>query len=59
MRCMMHDYTLDTATDLSLGTSTDILSLSDKANNEGTRFSQTFNKSMKWLATRERFKIFT
>lgn len=58
IRDTLHDYALDTATDLFLGNSTNILSLPDKANNEGTRFSEAFNKAMQWLATRERFKMF-
>lgn len=58
LRSLFYDYTLDTATDLFLGNSTNILSLPSKANNEGTRFSNAFNEAMKWLATRERFKMF-
>ena len=58
MRPLFYNYTLDTATDLFLGNSTNILSLPSEANNEGTRFSKAFNDAMQWLATRERFKMF-
>ncbi|KAK2748974.1 hypothetical protein FQN57_007257 [Myotisia sp. PD_48] len=58
LRSLLHDYALDTATDLFLGNSTNILSLSSEANNEGTRFSMAFNEATQWLATRERFKMF-
>ncbi|KFA81332.1 hypothetical protein S40288_08299 [Stachybotrys chartarum IBT 40288] len=58
LRPLFYDYTLDTATDLFLGNSTDILSLPFKAKNEGTRFSHAFNEALQWLATRERFKSF-
>ncbi|KAM3562329.1 hypothetical protein ARSEF4850_002810 [Beauveria asiatica] len=57
VRDALHDYALDTATELFLGNSTNILSRPSEANNEGTRFSEAFNKAMQWLATRERFKI--
>ncbi|KAK3175472.1 hypothetical protein K4F52_010233, partial [Lecanicillium sp. MT-2017a] len=56
---LLYDYALDTATDLLLGNSTSILSLSTGAENEGTRFSKAFNEAAKWLATRERFKMFS
>ncbi|UNI22054.1 hypothetical protein JDV02_007979 [Purpureocillium takamizusanense] len=58
LRPLFYDYTLDTATDLFLGNSTNILSLPSNTNNEGTRFSKAFNEAMQWLATRERFKMF-
>ncbi|KAM3531543.1 hypothetical protein MY4038_004418 [Beauveria bassiana] len=58
VRDALHDYALDTATELFLDNSTNILSLPSEANNEGTRFSEAFNTAMQWLATRERFKMF-
>lgn len=58
VRPFFHDYTLDTATDIFLGVSTNILSSSSSVYNEGRRFSAAFNKAVKWLATRERFKMF-
>lgn len=57
-RDVLHDYALDTATELFLGNSTNILGLANEANSEGTRFSSAFNEAMRWLATRERFKMF-
>lgn len=53
-----YDYTLDIATDLFLGNSTNTLSGQYKANMEGRRFSKAFNEASRWLATRERFKMF-
>lgn len=58
LRALLHDYTLDTATDLFLGNSTNILSLPSKGNNEGKRFSNAFTEATSWLAMRERFKMF-
>ncbi|KAK4074642.1 hypothetical protein Purlil1_12919 [Purpureocillium lilacinum] len=58
LRPLFYDYTLDTATDLFLGNSTNILRLPSKVQNEGTRFSKAFNEAVRWLATRERFKMF-
>ncbi|XWX00933.1 hypothetical protein V2A60_008956 [Cordyceps javanica] len=58
VRGVLHDYALDTATELFLGNSTNVLSLPSQENNEGTRFSEAFNNAMQWLATRERFKMF-
>ena len=58
MRPLFYDYALDTATDLFLGNSTNILLQESEAITEGTRFSQAFNEAILWLATRERFKMF-
>lgn len=58
LRPLFYDYTLDTATDLFLGNSTNLLRLPTKVQNEGTRFSTAFNEAVRWLATRERFKMF-
>ncbi|KAK4071821.1 hypothetical protein Purlil1_13298 [Purpureocillium lilacinum] len=58
LRPLFYDYTLDTATDLFLGNSTNLLRLPTKVQNEGTRFSKAFNEAVRWLATRERFKMF-
>lgn len=58
MQPLLYDYTLDTATDLFFCNSTNILSRSSEANNEGMRFSKAFNEATQWLATRERFKMF-
>lgn len=58
LRPLFYDYTLDTATDLFLGNSTNLLRLPTKLQNEGTRFSKAFNEAVRWLATRERFKMF-
>lgn len=58
LRSFLYDHALDTATDLFLGNSTNILSLPSGASNLGTRFSNAFNEATQWLATRERFKMF-
>ncbi|KAI1284558.1 cytochrome P450 CYP5202A1 [Xylaria sp. FL0933] len=58
VRPILYDYTLDVGTDLFLGVSTDLLASSSTDNSEGTRFSLAFNKALRWLATRERFKAF-
>ncbi|KAH9908662.1 cytochrome P450 [Xylariomycetidae sp. FL2044] len=58
VRPIIHNYTLDTATDLFLGVSTDLLSQPTDANTEGVRFSKAFGETTSWLATRERFKMF-
>ncbi|KAI1176242.1 cytochrome P450 CYP5202A1 [Nemania sp. FL0916] len=57
-RSVFYDYTLDTATDIFLGVSTDLLTAQPSSNSEGRRFSQAFNKALQWLTTRERFKMF-
>lgn len=58
LRTVLHDYTLDTTTELFLGQSTNILGRSPEACDEGMRFSNAFNEAGRWLATRERFKWF-
>jgi cytochrome P450 len=58
LRPIFYNYTLDTATDLFLGVSTDLLASPSSVNHEGKRFSTAFNKALRWLATRERFKMF-
>ncbi|KAI0452854.1 cytochrome P450 CYP5202A1 [Xylaria acuta] len=58
VRPIFHNYTLDTATDLFLGVSTNLLAPPSSINVEGKRFSSSFNKVLPWLATRERFKMF-
>ncbi|KAI0532280.1 cytochrome P450 CYP5202A1 [Xylaria digitata] len=58
VRPILYDYTLDTGTDLFLGVSTHLLALPSSINNEGQHFSLAFNKALRWLATRERFKMF-
>jgi len=58
LRPLLYDYTLDTATDLFLGNSTNNQRLPTKAQSEGRRFSRAFNEAVGWLATRERFKNF-
>ncbi|KAI0143135.1 cytochrome P450 [Xylariaceae sp. FL1272] len=55
VKALLFDYVLDTATGLFLGKSTDLLSSS---NPEGQRFSEAFNKALRWLAIRERLKMF-
>ncbi|KAI1361512.1 cytochrome P450 CYP5202A1 [Xylaria arbuscula] len=58
VRPVFYDYTLDTGTDLFLGVSTNLLAASSPINSEGRRFSLAFTKAVRWLATRERFKMF-
>ncbi|KAJ2993107.1 hypothetical protein NUW58_g1945 [Xylaria curta] len=58
VRPIFYSYTLDTATDLLLGVSTNLLASPSSVNKEGKRFSLAFNKALRWLATRERFKMF-
>lgn len=59
LRPLLYGLTLDTATELFLGRSTDILShTSSGSDSEGMRFSSAFNEAIRWLATRDRFKMF-
>ncbi|KAI0200715.1 cytochrome P450 CYP5202A1 [Astrocystis sublimbata] len=58
VRSIFYNYTLDTGTELFLGVSTNLLALPSSVDNEGKRFSLAFNKALRWLATRERFKTF-
>lgn len=58
IRPIFYDYALDTGTDLFLGVSTNLLALPSSISHEGKRFSLAFNKALRWLATRERFKMF-
>ncbi|KAI1160694.1 cytochrome P450 CYP5202A1 [Nemania serpens] len=57
-RPIFYQYALDTATDIFLGISTDLLATHSSTNQEGKRFSEAFNRAIPWLATRERFKMF-
>ncbi|KAI0810716.1 cytochrome P450 [Xylaria sp. FL0064] len=43
---------------LFLGVSTDLLASPSTDNSEGKRFSLAFNEALRWLATREQFKMF-
>ncbi|KAJ8129985.1 hypothetical protein O1611_g3646 [Lasiodiplodia mahajangana] len=58
VRPLFYNYTLDTATGLFLGVSTGLLTHSSLIDTEGRRFSLAFNKAIRWLAVRERFKMF-
>jgi len=58
LRPLFYDYTLDTATDLLLGDSTNLLSSTSETDSVGRRFSHAFTKAMRWIAMRERFKMF-
>jgi cytochrome P450 len=58
VRPVFYDYTLDTGTDLFLGVSTNLLAAPSLMNSEGKRFSLAFTKALRWLTTRERFKMF-
>ncbi|KAI1752089.1 cytochrome P450 [Xylaria castorea] len=58
VRPIFYNFTLDTATDLFLGVSTNLLALPSSINEEGKRFSSSFDKTLPWLATKERFKMF-
>lgn len=57
-RPIFYQFALDTATDIFLGISTDLLGTHSSTNQEGKRFSVAFNRAIPWLATRERFKMF-
>ncbi|KAI1127135.1 cytochrome P450 CYP5202A1 [Nemania abortiva] len=55
---ILYDYTLDIGTDIFLGVSTNTLAPLSSVSSEGKSFPLAFNKALKWLATRERFKMF-
>lgn len=57
-RPLFYKDTLDIATDLFMGVSTNLLSPPSEMNNEGRRFFSAFNDALLVLTTRERWKRF-
>ncbi|KAI1191676.1 cytochrome P450 [Nemania serpens] len=57
-RPLFYNYTLDIATDLFMGVSTNLLSPPSEISTEGKRFSSAFNDALLLITDRERWKQF-